>query len=147
MTTIPAIVLYIQFSLLEDRENYFVNKWPLLLGIVAYGAAMTVVLSLLLLATAVFVKRTVPMIMAWTTIFLFCRFLAWALVDRLHRDPNWRLLDLWNDLALVGKVCLQVDAADPSQPAWFAAALVIGGVSLTCLTYLILRIRAVEVVK
>jgi ABC-2 type transport system permease protein len=147
MTTIPAVVLYVQFSLLEDRENYFVNKWPLLLGIFAYGAVLTVTMSLFLLAAAVWVKRTVPMIMVWTTLFLFCRSLAMALVDGLKVNPNWRLIDLWNNLGLVGKVCLGVDTADPAQPHWYWAALVLVGVSLTCLTYLILRIRAVEVVK
>jgi ABC-type uncharacterized transport system permease subunit len=51
MTTIPAVVLYVQYSLLDDKENYFVEKWYLLAGIFAYGAVLTVTLSLLLLAT------------------------------------------------------------------------------------------------
>jgi hypothetical protein len=33
------------------------------------------------------------------------------------------------------------------QPALRDAALVLGGVTLTCLTYLVMRIRAVEIVK
>ena len=33
------------------------------------------------------------------------------------------------------------------QPPWYEAALVLGGVCLTCLTYLALRIRAVEIVR
>jgi ABC-type transport system involved in multi-copper enzyme maturation permease subunit len=147
MTTIPAIVLYVQYSLLEDKENYFVNKWYLLVGILAYGAVLTVALSLLLVATALWLKRTVPMIMVWTTLFMFCRVLADKLVVELHRSPYWRLIDLWNDTALVGNACLGVDAVDRTQPEWYWAALVLGAVSLTCLTYLILRIRAVEVVK
>jgi hypothetical protein len=85
--------------------------------------------------------------MVWTTLFLFCRFLAWALVDVLQLNANWRLIDLWNDLGIVGKVCLSVDSLDLSQPKWYLAAATLVGVSLTCLTYLILRIRAVEVVK
>jgi ABC-type transport system involved in multi-copper enzyme maturation permease subunit len=147
MTTIPAVVLYIQYSLLEDKENYFVNKWYLLLGICAYGAVLTMTLSLLLLATALWLKRTVPMIMVWTTLFLFCRVLADKLVVELHGSPFWRLIDLWNDTVLVGNACLGVDALDRTQPEWYWAALVLGAVSLTCLIYLILRIRAVEVVK
>ncbi len=148
MTTLPAFLLYVQYSLLEDRENYFLNKWYLLLGILAYGCVLTVTLSLILLAAAVWVKRTVPMIMVWTTLFFFCRLLANALVEVLQLDPRWRLIDLWNDTVLVGNVCLSVNNIDLSrQPEWYWAALVLVGVSLTCLTYLILRIRAVEVVK
>jgi ABC-type transport system involved in multi-copper enzyme maturation permease subunit len=146
MTTIPAMVLYVQYSLLEDKENYFVNKWYLLVGIVGYGAVLTVTLSLLLVATALWVKRTVPMIMVWTTLFMFCRVLADRLVVELHRSPYWRLIDLWNNTALVGSACLGV-RADRTQPEWYWAALVLGAVNLTCLIYLILRIRAVEVVK
>jgi hypothetical protein len=147
MTTIPAAVLYVQFSLLEDRENYFIERWYLLAGIFAYGAVLTVVLSLLLLATAVWVKRTVPMIMVWTTLFVFCRLLSDRLVDWLQQSPNWRLLDLWYDAALVGNVCLSVEVVESNQPAWYWAALVLGGVSLICLTYLGLRMRAVEILK
>jgi hypothetical protein len=87
------------------------------------------------------------MVMIWTTLFMFCRVLADRLVLDLHRHPNWRLIDLWNDTVLVGNVCLNVHSADPSQPKWYWAALVLGGVCLTCLTYLVLRIRAVEIVK
>ena len=148
MTTLPAVVLYIQYALVEDRENYLLNKWHLLLGIFGYGLVLTVTLSLILLATAIWLKRTVPMIMAWTTLFVFCRMFGAALVYWLGFSPNWRLLDLWNDTVLVGNVCLKVDNVDLiHQPEWYWAALVLVGVSLTCLTYLILRIRAVEVVK
>jgi hypothetical protein len=42
---------------------------------------------------------------------------------------------------------LSVEGVDPNQPAWYWAALVLGGVSLICLTYLGLRMRAVEILK
>ena len=47
--------------------------------------------ALALVATAVAVRRTVPLIMTWTTLFFFFRRLAEALVDRLYYDPRWRL--------------------------------------------------------
>ncbi len=49
----------------------------------------------------------------------------------------------------LGGACLQMgpEAFDPaSQPRWIEAALVLGGVSLACLSYLALRLRAVEIV-
>jgi ABC-2 type transport system permease protein len=147
MTTLPAVVLYVQYSLVDDRENYFVDKWQLLLGIFGYGAVLTCTLSLMLLATAIWVQRTVPMIMVWTTLFLFCRLLGGALINWLGFSRYWRLIDLWNSTVLLGNVCLQVDVDLNTQPEWYWAAMVLAGVSLLCLTYLILRIRAVEVVK
>jgi ABC-2 type transport system permease protein len=104
----------------------------------------------MLLATATWLRRTVPMIMAWTTMFFFLRLLANGLVDTMKYDARWRLIDLWNDTYVVGNMCLGIagDAIRPSpQPAWYEAALVLGALCVLCLSYLSLRIRAVEVVR
>lgn len=149
MTTIPALILFVQWGMLESW-SYFYDNFSLLLGILGYGLVLTLSLTLLLLATATWLRRTVPLIMTWTTLFFFCRLLASALVNGLHFSPRWRLIDLWNCTALIGKVCLGVAAPSgrPSrQPPWQEAAVVLGGVSLLCLIYLIRRIRAVEIVK
>ncbi len=147
MTTLPAIVLFIQYGLL-DSWHYFFERAELFAGIIGYGAVLTVCLSLLLLATAMWLRRTVPLIMMWTTLFLFCRLLARALVVDLHFQPQWRLIDLWNDMFLVGNWCLGMPPLNfLDHPPVIEAALVLGGVTLLCLTYLILRIRGVEIVK
>jgi ABC-type transport system involved in multi-copper enzyme maturation permease subunit len=150
MTTLPAILLFVQYGLLTEW-SYFFSHADLLAGIVGYGLVLTVSLSLLLLATASWLRRTVPLIMAWTTLFVFFRLLASALVDGLYYSPRWRLIDLWNDTYLVGNACLGNLPTSPyrlaTQPAVHEAALVLGGVCLVCLSYLNLRIRAVEIVK
>jgi ABC-type transport system involved in multi-copper enzyme maturation permease subunit len=148
MTTVPALTLYLQYGMLESWD-YFIQRFDLLLGILGYGLILTVTLTLLLLATASWLRRTVPLIMAWTTLFFFCRLLAEALVNGLHFNPRWRLIDLWHDAALLGAVLLRIDlhTLRGPLPSWQEAALVLGGVSLSCLTYLILRIRAVEIVR
>jgi hypothetical protein len=148
MTTLPALALYAQYGML-DSWDYFLSHGYLFFGILGYGLILTVSLTLLLLATASWLRRTVPLIMAWTTLFFFCRLLATALVDGLHFSPRWRLIDLWNDAAILGTALLRVHprVLRGLHPAWQEAALVLGGVSLVCLTYLILRIRAVEIVR
>jgi ABC-2 type transport system permease protein len=147
MTTVPAVTLFVQYGLL-DSWRYFTERGYLFIGILGYGAVLTVCLSLLLLASAMWLRETVPLIMMWTTLFLFCRLLARALVRGLNWDARWRLIDLWNDMYLIGTWCLRMEPSVSSpQPPVAAAAVVIGGVSLICLTYLIMRIRAVEVVK
>ncbi len=146
MTTLPAVLLFIQYGLL-DSWNYFFERGYLFFGILGYGAVLTVCLSLLLLASAMWLRRTVPLIMMWTTLFLFCRLLARALVVGLRFDPRWRLIDLWNDMYLLGNGCLRMEPpAVLYQPPIFEAALVLGGVILICLLYLIKRIRAVEII-
>src|SRR5581483_7529665 len=87
MTTLPALVLYVQYGLLESWD-YFAESWRLFLGILGYGLLLTVCLSLTLVATASWLRRTVPMIMAWTTLFFFFRLLSVLLVDGLQYDPR-----------------------------------------------------------
>ncbi len=149
MTTLPAIVLFAQWGVLESWE-YLFERFDLLLGILGYGLVLTVTLTVLLLATATWLRRTVPLIMMWTTLFFFCRLLSAAMVDGLRFSPRWRLIDLWNSTSLIGAACLGLDLETirpGNQPPWYEAALVLGGVSLLCLTYLIRRIRGVEIVR
>lgn len=164
MTTVPALVLFLQYGFLDSWE-YFVGDGTrigigassfvlpinhLLFGIIGYGLVLTVCLSLFLVATATWLRRTVPMIMAWTTLFLFLRLLASSLVDGLHYDVRWRLIDLWNNTFLVGNACLGMphESIRPStQPSVLEASLVLVAACILCLSYLNLRIRAVEIVR
>jgi len=149
ITTIPAVILFVQWGVL-DSWDYFYDSFDLLLGILGYGLVITVTLTLLLLATATWLRRTVPLIMTWTTLFFFCRLLSSALVDGLRFSPRWRLIDLWNSMSLIGSTCLGLEPhtfRPAHQPPWYEAAVVLGGVSLLCLIYLIQRIRAVEIVR
>ena len=148
MTTLPALVLFVEYGLVYSWDH-FTQHGYLVVGILGYGAILTVCLTLMLLATAAWLRRTVPLIMTWTALFLLCRELATAVVEGLHLDPRWRLIDLWNDMGLAGMACLRMgpEAFDPTrQPDWREAALVLGGVCLACLSYLAVRLRAVEVV-
>src|SRR5262245_30485711 len=72
LTTVPAIALFLQYGLLNTYD-YFAEQGHLLLGILAFGAVLTVVLSLVLIATAVLVRQTLPLIMIWTGLFFFLR--------------------------------------------------------------------------
>ena len=114
LTTLPALVLFAQHGLddmdyLIDPDFFLKNRgtgpagWPLLLGVLGYAAVMTFTLSVLLVATATWVRRTMPMVMVWTTLFLFLHLYSVMLVEGFHFDPRWRLVDLWNDIGLVGR--------------------------------------------
>lgn len=162
LTTLPACLLFLQHALgdwdyLTDPDFFLRTgtgagpaSWPLLLGIFAYGLLLAVFLSIVLVAAACWVRRTVPLILVWTSGFLFARMLANILVDGLRHDEHWRLMDTWNNLRLVGCWCLQIEQEKiwpAPQPETWQAALVLGVVTLLCLSYLNLRTRAVEVVK
>jgi hypothetical protein len=174
MTTLPALVLFGQHAL-DDWDylfdpDYFtrnVEAMPgslleadvaspgpagprLLLGVLGYGALLASFLSILLVATASWMRRTMPLIMVWVSLFFFLRLLANILVEGLKYDVHWRLLDLWGSLTLLGQACLGFEheqIAPKPQPEFWAAALVLAGVSSVCLIYLNLRTRGVEVVR
>jgi ABC-type transport system involved in multi-copper enzyme maturation permease subunit len=150
LTTVPALALYAQAGLLYDWKAYYLDHWREFVGILGYGAVLTVCLSLLLVATAVWVRRTVPLVMVWAGLFVLCRMLSAFLVDGQRLDERWRLLDLWNDLYLVGLWCLGADwdrLRPPEQPQPWEAAVAVGLVCAACLLYLRRRIQAVEIVS
>jgi len=149
-TTLPAIVLWIQAGLLYDWQTYYTENVTLLRGILGYGLTLTVSLSLLVMATAVWLRQTVPLTMVWMGVFALLRLLAGWLVDGLKADERWRLLDLWNDLYLIGAWFLRIDPATirpAEQPPTWQAAAVVAAVSAACLLYLRKRIHAVEIVS
>ena len=144
MTTFLALVLWAEYGLLEGWD-YFADSARLAVGILGYGAVLTVVLSLLLVATASWLRRTVPMVMVWAALFVFARGFAEVMVRVSGDQARWRLIDLWSDLYLVGCWCMGLTPNLVGPPAG-EAALVLGAVCGACLIYLNRRIRAVEVV-
>lgn len=162
VTTLPALGLYAQhafgdFRYLTDAD-YFVATgygngpagWKLLAGILGFGLIQTVFLSVLLVAVAGWVRRTVPLLMIWTALFMFLRLVAGVLVDGLKYDAHWRLLDLWNSLCILGFWCLgfQEEGIWPSpQPRYWEAAVSLLGVCTLCLIWLMRRTRNVEIVR
>ena len=88
-----------------------------------------------------------PLIMVWMSLFFFLRLLANILVDGLKLSVHFRLLDLWNNLTLLGQAQLGFANDAERQPPDWAAALVLLGVSIVCLIYLNHRTRGVEIVS
>ena len=163
LTTLPALLLFVQHGL--DDYNYFTNpnffreagvaaslaSWPLLLGILAYGLILTSFLSIFLVSVVTAVQRTVPLVMVWVSLFLFLQEVAKLLVDVIKWNAAWRLLDLWNDLSLLGRACLGYQHSDLThtfpQPSFLEASLTLAGVTTLCLIYLHLRTRAVDIIS
>jgi hypothetical protein len=149
LTTLPALALWFEAGLLYDWQTYYLNNLDLLLGIIGYGLTLTITLSLLCVATSVWVRRTVPLAMIWMGLFALLPMLAGWLVSATH-DERWRLIDLWNNLYLCGLSCLRADPATIRplpQPDYWQAWLAVGMVVVACVAYLRRRIQAVEIVQ
>lgn len=153
MTIVPALVLYLECSMLME-EGYFEQNLGLLRGITLYGLAIAVVLGVLVVTLASAVRRTAPLVMIWIALLAICPVMGNLFVDRLGYSPNWRLIDLWNDLYVFGSWCLNVSPVPATgqrgfvrrQPGLLPTVLVLGSVMVSCVIYLHYKIRAVEVV-
>jgi len=158
MTTLPALGLYAQKAF-DDWNyvidiDYFQGKGPagvlLLFGVIGFGTLLSAVLSILLVATASWMRRTMPLILVWMSLFFFMRFLANLLVDGLQLSVRFRLIDLWNNMMVLGNGLLGFgpDTVNPPRhPEWWEAGLVLIGVCTLCLIYLNHRTRGVEIVS
>jgi len=148
-TTLPAVLLWLEAGMLYDWQTYYFDNFGLLLGIIGYGLVLTVTLSLLVVATAVWLRRTVPLAMVWMGLFALLPMLSGWLVDAT-KDERWRLLDVWNDLYLCGLSCLGADHATvrpPPQPEYWQAWVAVAVVVSASVLYLRRRIQAVEIVQ
>lgn len=148
-TTLPALLLFVEAGLLYDWTTYYLDNWSLLMGIFGYGAVLTLVLSALLLSAAIWMRNTVPMVMLWMAIFVFARLMSGWLVDGLKYDERWRLIDIWNNLYLLGLWCLQVDPSTirpVGQPSFSQAAWVSTSLTGISLLFLQRRLKAVDVI-
>ncbi|HMO34448.1 MAG TPA: ABC transporter permease subunit [Gemmatales bacterium] len=153
MTLVPALLLYLECSMLLE-EGYFQRNLKVLAGITAYALAIALVLGVLVVAIASAVRRTAPLVMIWIAILAICPVMGNLFVDRLGYSPNWRLIDLWNNLYIFGSWCLDVSPIPPVGPRGFIrkqyelvpTLCMLGTLLLACLMYLHRRIRAVEVV-
>lgn len=147
ITTVPAIVLYVEYGVFSKSLNYFEENPQILGGILGYGAVMSITLSLLLAAIASWVPRTVPLVMSWSCIFVLLPVLA-EMMDRVSDDHRWLLLDLWRDLQLLGRWCfgsIREQRHEDDLIGW-AAWIVLAVCTVAGLAFL-RRVRAVEVVR
>lgn len=159
-TTIPALLLLVECALLEVDYAATTSQSQMLLGILGYGLTLTMPLSLLIVALASWLRKTAALAMVWVGLLFFARLLGNFLVDGMGFSRQWRLIDLWNVLYVVGSRCLGVTAelfrpesrasGMPSpprlQPDFIYALMVLGLVVVLSILYLHRRIRAVEVV-
>ncbi len=145
-TTIPALILYIEYGLLTDSTVYFRENLGILRGILGYGLILAVTLSLLLAAMAAWLQKTVPLVMSWACLFVMVPALA-VLLRNVYDDRNWFLLMFWRNLRLLGTWCF--GGIDTNQELLLLkpSAIIVAVVCVLSALALIPRVRAVRVVQ
>ncbi len=145
-TTLPALILFVQYGLLADSMAYFYENWRIVVGILGYGALMAVTLSLLLTALASWFPRTVPLVMSWACVFVLLPAMG-ALLYEVFDDPHWRLIMFWRNIRMMGSWCFGALTREQDLAMLPWSAGVVGAVCVVCLLALLPRIRAVKVVS
>jgi len=147
ITTLPALVLYVEYGLLSNSLTYFEENPRILGGILGYGAVMAITLSVLLAAIASWATRTVPLVMAWSCIFVLMPLLADEM-EHISDERRWLLLDLWRDLQLLGKWCFgSIGEQHRDEGLLIWAACIVLSICVAASLAFLRRVRAVEVVR
>lgn len=137
-TTLPALVLFLEYGLLGEPGDYFSEKYAIAFGILGYGALLSVAVGLLLLALVSWMPRPVPLVMLWGGLFVFLPVLSEILSDEFG-NSHWGLLNFWRDVYILGSRCFgEVDEL------FQGATGVVAGVSVCSIIAILLRLRQLQ---
>ncbi|MEX0678547.1 MAG: hypothetical protein WD063_15810 [Pirellulales bacterium] len=146
LTVLPALLLFFEYGMFTSSIDYWLDNWRIPVSVVAFGAVICVVNSILLVTISAYLQRIVPITITWASLFLLLGRLGGYLY-RETRVDYWRLLDPWRDMRLVGRLCFGAfrDQTD-RELAWWALAI-LGSLCAVALVALVHRVRAVDVVE
>jgi len=145
VTTVPTLVLYVEYGTLSNSFQYFLDNPRVLAGILGYGAVLAIVQSLMIFAIAAWVPRTVPLVMTWLGLFVLLKGLADAM-RAIDGNRYWLLLGFWDDMHRLGRWCF--GSLDESKiPSAGYCLAVLCTVCAISLLLIIRRVRAIEVVS
>jgi ABC-type transport system involved in multi-copper enzyme maturation permease subunit len=144
LTTVPALLLFVEYGMFTSSFDYWLVHWRVPLGVVFYGAVLSVVLSILLVTMSSYLQRMAPIAITWASLFVLLRALR---VLMKERSIYWGLIDPWRDMHYVGRLAFdQFRNEDERRFAYWAAGL-LTAVCAIALVALVRRVRAVEVVE
>ena len=146
LTIVPALLLFFEYGMFTANFDYWIDNWRLPLGVLGYGFILCAVMSTLVVTLSAYLQRTAPIAITWSTLFVMLGTMSGQL-RRFWENEYWRLLDPWQDMKLVGRLCFDTYKKPYERDlAWWALAIVVGVCSLS-IVLLMHRVRAVEVVE
>jgi ABC-type transport system involved in multi-copper enzyme maturation permease subunit len=146
LTVLPALLLFFEYGMFTASVSYWLDNWRIAVSVLAFGAVICIVNSILLVTVSAYLQRIVPITITWASLFV----LLGRLGAYLHRETEveyWRLLDPYRDMRLVGRLCFGAFRDDAErQLAWWALAI-LTSLCAAALVALVHRVRAVEIVE
>lgn len=145
LTTVPAVLLYLEFGMLGPSLRYWLDNWRLLAAVLVYGLVLAVVLSIWLASLSAWLQRVAPIAITWATLFI----LPIGLRQLLTRDKYAyvNLIDPWRDIHFAGRLGFGGLKDGEERQFALAAAAVLAVTCIAALAALVRRVRAVDVVE
>lgn len=145
MTTVPALVLFVEYGMFTSSLDYWKDNWRIPVSVIAYGLALCVVLSILLVTFSAYLQRMAPIAITWSSLFVMLGTMSDQLREATGRRA-WSLLDPWNDIRYVGRLCFGSfrDSEDRALALW--ALAILSAVCTLAIFALARRVRAIDVV-
>jgi len=146
LTVLPALLLFIEYGMFTDSADYWIDNWRMAVSVLAFGFVVCAVNSILLVTTAAYLQRIVPITITWATLFLLLGRIG-EYLQRETKGDYWLLMDAWRDMRLVGRLCFGAfhREIDREMAPW--ALLLLGTLCAVALVALVHRVRAVDVVE
>jgi hypothetical protein len=146
LTVVPALLLFFEYGVFTASTAYWIDNWRIVVSVLAFGAVICTVNSILLVTISAYLQRIVPITITWASLFLLLGRLGYYLF-RETENQYWRLLDPWRDMRLVGRLCFGTFRDETEwEMAWWSL-LILSTLCIASLAALVYRVRAVDVVE
>ncbi len=144
LTTIPALLLFLEYGMFTSSFDYWLTHWRIPLALLFYGCVLSTVLSTLLVTLSAYLQRMVPIAITWASLFILPRILR-----NLMKEQSifWGLVDPWRDMNFVGRLAFDQLRNDKERLFAYWAAGLLAVVCAISLAALFRRVRAVEIVE
>jgi ABC-2 type transport system permease protein len=146
LTVVPALLLFFEYGMFSASTQYWRDNWRIAVSVLAYGAVLCVVNSILLTTLAAYLQRLAPIAITWSSIFILLGRFSSYLHDATD-NHYWKLLDPWRDMRYVGRLAFGTFRRESDRElAWWALGL-LTVVCALALVALVRRVRSVEIVN
>jgi hypothetical protein len=146
LTVVPALLLFLEYGMFSASTSYWIDNWRIPVSVLAFGAVICIVNSILLVTISAYLQRIVPITITWASLFLLLGRLG-SYMYRETQVEDWRLLDPWRDMRLVGRLCFGTFRDEAEHELAWRALLLLTSLCALALAALVYRVRAVDVVE
>ncbi len=146
LTIVPALLLFLEYGMFASSTSYWIDNWRIPVSVLAFGAVICIVNSILLVTISAYLQRIVPITITWATVFLLLGRLAAYMARETHVE-SWRLLDPWRDMRLVGRLCFGTFRDNAEHELAWRALILLSSLCAVALAALVYRVRAVDIVE